>query len=205
MGTPSSNRRTTASGNFRFLPEVTAQNTLSPTEEITSKAPKTTTYSNLSKRHLWMKEGLLGGKFVLDQVHGIFENLCTVNPTMVIYPFPGKIQHSKHVMPYERKHTRVPQSKRYRKIASLPELKRYTDRVLVYTTKCSFINVFLGHTMPMDQLMNADVEYQVVNDQMRIIVKDVQAPASTTAAWLVGMDPVSKNCLDLAETLCGYS
>ena len=147
----------------------------------------------------------VGEKFVLDQVHGILENLWTVDPTLEMYPFPGKIQHSKHVMPYERKHTRVPQTKRYRKIASLPELKRYTDRVLVYSTKCSFINFFLGHNMPMDHLMNSDVEYQVVNDQMRIIVKDVQALVVTTAAWLVGMDPVTTNCSDLAETLRGYS
>ena len=59
--------------------------------------------------------------------------------------------------------------------------------------------------MPMDQLMNPDVEYQVVNDQMQFIVKDVQAPEATTAAWLVGMDPVTTNCSDLAETLRGYS
>ena len=59
--------------------------------------------------------------------------------------------------------------------------------------------------MPIDQLMNLDVEYQVVNDQMLIIIKDVQAPEATTAVWLVGMDLMTTNCSDLAETLCGYS
>ena len=59
--------------------------------------------------------------------------------------------------------------------------------------------------MPMEQIVNADVKYQLVTDKMQIIVKDVQAPVSTTAAWLVGMDPVTTNCSDLSETLRGYS
>ena len=57
----------------------------------------------------------------------------------------------------------------------------------------------------MDQKMNEDVEYQLTTDQMQVMVKDVQAPESTTVALLVGMDSVTTNCSDLAETLCGYS
>ena len=79
---------------------------------------------------------------MLDQVHGIPENLWSVDSTLVLYPFHGKMQHSKYVMPYEKKHTRVPQTKRYRKIASLLKLKRYTDQVIVYSTECSYINFF---------------------------------------------------------------
>ena len=56
------------------------------------------------------------------------------------------------------------------------------------------INLFLGHSIPMDQLMNKDVEYQVVNDQIQLTVQDIQAPQATTAVWLVGMDPVTTNC-----------
>ena len=108
-------------------------------------------------------------------------------------------------MPYKKKHTRVPQTKRYRKLASLVELKRYTDQVLVYTTKCSYINFILRHTTPIDQIVNEDVKYQLVTDQMQIIVKDVQGLEPTTVAWLVGMDPVTTNCLDLKETLWEYS
>ena len=168
LGTPASNRHTTAFGNFRFLSEVTAQNFLSPTEEITSKAPwDYNTFITIKTAPL-DEGGAIGKKIVLDQVHVIFENLWTVDPTLVIYPFPGKIQHSKHVMPYKRKHTQVPQLKRYRKIATLPELKRYTDRVLVYSTKCSFINFFsrsqhanrpineLGCWVPGGERSNAD-------------------------------------------------
>ena len=56
----------------------------------------------------------------------------------------------------------------------------------------------------MNKLMNKDVEYQVVNDQMQFIVKDVQAPESITGAWLVGMDPVTTNCKELAEIPRGF-
>ena len=56
----------------------------------------------------------------------------------------------------------------------------------------------------MDELMNKDVEYQVVNDQMQLIVKDVQASQSITAVWLVGIDPVTTNCKELAEILQGF-
>ena len=62
---------------------------------------------------------------------------------------------------------------------------------------------FLGHSISMDQLMNKDVGYQVVNDQMQLIVKEVQPPEATTAVWLVGMDPVTKNYKELADILFG--
>ena len=49
VGTPAFDRRTTASGNFRFLPEITTQHTLSPTEEITSKSPRDYTANDLHR------------------------------------------------------------------------------------------------------------------------------------------------------------
>ena len=52
--------------------------------------------------------------------------------------------------------------------------------------------------------MNKDIEYQVVNDQMQLIVKDVQAPEATNEVWLVSMDPVTTNCKELAEILCSF-
>ena len=115
VSTPASNRRTTASGNFRFSPEITAQPTLSPTEEITSKSPRDYNIFVTIKTAPLDEGGVIGEKFVLDQVYGILENLWTVDPTLVLYPFPGKIRHSKYVMSYEKKHTRDPQTKRYRK------------------------------------------------------------------------------------------
>ena len=99
VGTPAFNRHTTASGNFRFLPEITAQHTLLPTEKITSKAPRDYNTFVTIKTAPLDEGGVIGEKFVLDQVHGILENLWTVDPTLVLYPFPGKIQHSKYVMP----------------------------------------------------------------------------------------------------------
>ena len=120
---------------------------------------------------------------------------------MVVYKYLGKIQHSLHVLPYRKKQTRVPQSKKHRKMASVLELKRYTDRVLVYSQKCTYINLFMDHSIPITDLVNNDVEYQLINDQMQLIVKDVQAPESITAVWLVGMDPVTTDCKDLAEIL----
>ena len=56
----------------------------------------------------------------------------------------------------------------------------------------------------MDEVYNADVDYHVTNNQMRVIIKDIQAPAFTTVAWLVGMDPKTTNCADLTETLREY-
>ena len=203
-GTPASNRRTTTSGNFRFSPEVNAKYILSPTEEITSKAPRPHNTFVTIKTAPLDEGGAAGEKFVLKQMHEILENFWSVDPTLVLYPFPGKVQHSRHVLPYERRHTRPPLSRKYREIVSLQELKRYTDRVLVYTTKCSYINLFLGHSKPIEEVYNADVDYHVTNNQMRVIIKDIQAPAFTTVAWLVGMDPKTTNCADLTETLREY-
>ena len=102
------------------------------------------------------------------------------------------------------RHTRPPLLRKYRQTVSLQELKRYTDRVLVYTTKSSYISLFLGHSKPMDEVYNADIDYHVTNNQMRVIIKDIQAPAFTTVAWLVGIDPKATNCADLTETLREY-
>ena len=70
-------------------------------------------------------------------------------------------------------------------MASMPKLKRYTDLVLVCSQKCTYINLFIGHSIPFTGLVNNDAEYQLINDQMQLIVKDVQAPESITAVWLV--------------------
>ena len=96
MDTPiaASNRRTTTLGNFRFSPEVTIQNSLSPTEEITSKAPREfDTFVTIKTAPLDEGE-TIGEKFVLEQFRVVCENLWAADPNMVIYPFPGKIQHS---------------------------------------------------------------------------------------------------------------
>ena len=64
VGTPASNRRTTASRNFRFSPEVTAQNILSPMEEITSKAPRDFNTFITIKTAPLDEGGVIGEKFV---------------------------------------------------------------------------------------------------------------------------------------------
>ena len=109
------------------MPEVTVQNTLSPIEKITSKAPRDYYTFITIKTAPLDKGGVIGENSILQQFHTIYDNLLAANPTMVIYTYPGKIQHSSYVIPYKKKHTCVPQSKRYKKIASLPELKQYTD------------------------------------------------------------------------------
>ena len=83
---------------------------------------------------------------------------------MVIYTYSGKIEQSSYVISYKKKHTCVHQSKRYRKMASVPELKQYTDQVLVYNQKYTCINWFIDHSIPTANLINSNVEYQVVND-----------------------------------------
>ena len=174
--TAASNQRTTALGNFQFSPDVTVKNTLSFIKAITSNAPCdfnifiTITIAPLDEG------GATGKTFVMNQFHGIYENLWTADPTMVLYIYQGKKQHSSHVIPYERRCTRFPELRKFRKIASLTDLRRYTDQCNVYNSKCMYINLFLGHSIPMDQLMNKNVEYQVTNDQMQPMVKDVQAP-----------------------------
>ena len=137
LHTAASTRRSTPLGNFRFSPEVTVQNNISPIEEITSKAPRDCDTFITIKTTPLDEGGIIGKKFVLDQFHTIYDNMWAANPTMIIYTYPGKMQHSSYVIPYEKKDTRVPQSKRYKKIASLPELKRYTDQVIVYNSKCT--------------------------------------------------------------------
>ena len=54
------------------------------------------------------EEGTIGEKLVLDQFHIICDNLWAADPTMVIYKYLGKIQHSSHVISYKNKHMRVP-------------------------------------------------------------------------------------------------
>ena len=80
----------------------------------------------------------------MDTIHAACEHLWEVDPTMVFYPYPGKIQHSAYVIPYEKKHTRVPQLKKYRKMSFTAELRRYSDQVftrihivtIIYYTGC---------------------------------------------------------------------
>ena len=103
------------------------KNTFTPTEELTSKAPRP--YETfITIRTLALEEGRkMGEKFILDNIHAACKYLWEVDPTMVLYSYPGKIQHSAHVFPYKKKHTCEPQSRKYRKMASIAELKRYTD------------------------------------------------------------------------------
>ena len=52
--------------------------------------------------------------------------------------------------------------------------------------------------------MNKDVEYQVTNDQIKLMVKDVQASQATTAGWLVGMDPEIINCKEVVDIISSF-
>ena len=117
VGTPTSalDLRTTALGNFQFSPDVTIKNPLSSIDVITSKAPRDFN-TFITVKHATLDEGGdTDEKFVTKQFHGICENLWTADPTMVLYSYPGKLQHSSHIMPYERRHTRFPQLKKFRK------------------------------------------------------------------------------------------
>ena len=117
----------------------------------------------------------------METFHIACEYLWEVDPTMVLYPYPGKIQHSAYVLPYEKKHTCVPQLKKCRKMVSTAELRRYTDRVFVRGQKSSWINFFIGHSAPITELASCDVKYRFEIDQMQLIVKDVQSPEAITA------------------------
>ena len=173
-----STRRKTPLGNFRFWPDVTVKDTLTLTEEITSKVP-CPHHSFITVKMPSLEEGgNIVEKFILEHIHMAFEYLWEVDPSMVVYKYPGKIQHSVYVLLYKKKHTRVPQSKKHRKMASTPELKRYTDRVLVHSQMCLYINFFISHSIPITDLVNCDVKYQFENDQMQLIDNEIQAPES---------------------------
>ena len=120
---------------------------------------------------------------------------------MVLYPYPGKLQHSAYVLPYKKKHTRIPQLRKYRKIVSTAELRRYTDKVFVRSQKSAWINFFIGHSVPITDLNSCNVTYKFEHDQMQLIVKDVQSPEAITVAWLVGMDTKTTDCQELTEIL----
>ena len=197
----SSTRRKTPLGNFRFSQDVTVKNIHTPTEEITSKAPRPYQAFITIKIPTLEEEGNIGEKFILEYIHAAYKYMWEVDPTMVIYTYPGKIQHSAHVLPYENKHTHVPQSKKHRKMAFTPELKWYTDRVIVHSQMCLYINFFIGHSIPITDLANCDVKYKFENDQMQLIVNDSQAPDAITVIWLAGMDSMTMDCQDLADTL----
>ena len=197
----SSTRCKTPLGNFRFLQDVTMKNIHTPTEEITSKAPRPYQTFIAIKTPALEEGGNIGEKFILEYIHTAFKYLWEVDPTMVIYTYPGKIKHSAHVLPYQKKHTCDSQSRKYRKMDSTPELKRYTDRVIVCSQMCLYINFFIGHSIPITDLANCDVKYKFENDQMQLIVNDSQAPDAITVIWLAGMDSMTMDCQDLADTL----
>ena len=138
----SSTRRKTALGNFRFSKEVTVKNNLTSTEELTSKAPcQYETFITIRTPAL-EEGGNIGKKFVPDTIHAEYEYLWEVYPTIVLYPYPGKIQHSVHVLPYKKKHTRVPQSKRHRKLLLYRNLNGIQIRSSC-TVKCARTSTFL--------------------------------------------------------------
>ena len=197
----SSTRRKTALGNFRFSKEVTVENIFTPMEELTSKAPRLYKTFITIRTPALEEGGNISEKFILDNIHAACEYLWEVDPTMVLYSYPGKIQHSAHVLPYKKKHTCEPQSRKYRKIASTAELRRYTDRVIMRGQKSSWINFFIGHSAPITDLTSSDVTYRFDNDQMQLIVKDIQSPEAINAIWLVGMDPMTTDCQELTDTL----
>ena len=100
-------------------------------------------------------------KLLLLQFHDICEILLVVDPSMVFYLYSGKLQHSSHVILYDKRHTKFPQLKKYKKLVSIAELKRYTERCNVYTGKSTYINFFIRHTTPMDQLLYEDIDFRV--------------------------------------------
>ena len=86
-------------------------------------------------------------------------------------------------------------------MASTAELIRYTDRIIVCSQMSSYINFFIGHSIPITDLGSCDVKCKFENDQMQLTVKDVQSPEAITAIWLVGMDPMTTDCQKLTNTL----
>ena len=98
-----------------------------PIKAITSKALQDFN-TFITVKTATLDEGwATGDKYVIEQFHNICENLWTADPTMVLYTYTGKIQHSLYVILYERRHTRFLRLRKFRQIASLPELKWYTD------------------------------------------------------------------------------
>ena len=84
------------------MPEVTVKNRLSPIEKITSKAPQDFNTFVLSKNALLDEGGDIGEKFVLEKSHGIYDNLWISDHTIMIYTYPGKIQHSSYIIQCEK-------------------------------------------------------------------------------------------------------
>ena len=80
-------------------------------------------------------------------------------------------------------------------------MRRYTDKVFVQAQKCTWINLFIGHSVPIAELANCDVEYKFTNDQMLLLVKEVQSTDATTVAWLMGMCDKTTNCEELTAIL----
>ena len=86
-----STRRKKPLGNSRFLLDVTVKNTLTPTEEITSKAPRPHNSFIMVKTPSLEEGGNICEKFILEHIHTAFEYLWEVDPSMVVYRFTGKI------------------------------------------------------------------------------------------------------------------
>ena len=106
MRPTASMRYKTLLGNFRFLPEVTVKNTLTTTEKITSKAPRPyNTFVTVKTAPLDEGE-IIGDRFILEQVHMILNYLWAVDLSMVVYTYPGKIQHSSYILQYKKKYIR---------------------------------------------------------------------------------------------------
>ena len=162
----SSTRHRTALGNFRFSKDVTVKNIFTLTEELTSKAPCPYQTFITIRTPALEEGGNIGEKFILDNIHAAWEYLWEVDSTMVLYTYPDKTQHSAYVLPYEKRHTHESQLRKYRKMTSTVELKRYTDQVIVLGQKSSYINFFIGHSTPITDLASCDVTHRFENDQI---------------------------------------
>ena len=87
----STTRRKTAMGNFRFSTEVTVENNFTSTEYLTVKAPRPHETFITMRTPLLEEGGNIGKKFVMETFNTACEYLWEVDPTMVLYPYLGKI------------------------------------------------------------------------------------------------------------------
>ena len=188
-------------GKFRFH-SSTDKKPLIAEDHTQSKAPRNyNTY--LSWRTGKITEGYGAGESqIVHYFHAFFDLLLKIDNTTVFYAFPGREAHSRHVVPYSKDHVlprKIGKLKRLMKIETKAELLRYVSRCNVNPGSSTWMNIWIGHDLPIEDIFTADFEHHVITGQMVAIIMDVQAPTSTTIGYLLMLDPQTTDCEELTE------
>ena len=97
-----------------------------------------------------IKEGYAAGEaLVVQQFHIFFDLILAADPSIVFYAYPGRVAHSRLIIPYSADHILpkvIGKKKKLQQLTTKPELLRYCNRCNVYPDSSTWMNFWIGHT-----------------------------------------------------------